>query len=211
MIILKKSKKSNVKGFVLVETLITTVFVATILSVIFVNFYPLIGEYERREKYDEVDSKYGAFWVKKMIQDSNTISINTNYGSFTHDLSPARQIDCVANNNSDSIYYEDPAKASMCEELKKQYGIEKIVVTAYSLKVLKGGLKKYANTNQYQNIYGMFDSEFQDYIAYLPEYSAFQSEHGSRFRILVEFNHKIKNGVGNEKNYKTFATMEVSK
>ena len=38
------------KGFVLVETLITAVFVMAIFSVVYVNFYPIMAEYEKREK-----------------------------------------------------------------------------------------------------------------------------------------------------------------
>ena len=59
--------KKNNKGFVLVETLVVTVFVAAVFSVIYINFYPLIGEYERRDFYDDLDSKYGAYWVKSII------------------------------------------------------------------------------------------------------------------------------------------------
>ena len=44
--------KKNNKGFVLVETLVVTVFVAAVFSVIYINFYPLVGEYERRDFYN---------------------------------------------------------------------------------------------------------------------------------------------------------------
>ena len=47
--------KLNKKGFVLAETLVVAVFMATIFTIIYVNFYPLIGEYEKREVYDDVD------------------------------------------------------------------------------------------------------------------------------------------------------------
>ena len=50
--------KLNKKGFALVETLIVSVFVMTIFSLIFTNFFPMMGEYERREGYDDIDSIY---------------------------------------------------------------------------------------------------------------------------------------------------------
>ena len=50
--------KINSKGFVLVETLVVAVFVSAIFSVIYSNFYPIMGEYEKREAYDDIDSKY---------------------------------------------------------------------------------------------------------------------------------------------------------
>ena len=49
--------KFNNKGFVLAETLVVTVFLMVIFGMLYSNFYPLIGEYEKRETYDDVDSK----------------------------------------------------------------------------------------------------------------------------------------------------------
>ena len=54
-------KKLNNKGFVLVETLIVAAFVAGILAVLYNNLYPLIGEYEKREVYDDIDGKYATY------------------------------------------------------------------------------------------------------------------------------------------------------
>ena len=58
-------KKNSNKGFVLAETLVTTVFLMVIFTMIYTNFYPLIGEYEKRENYDTADGKYAAFWIKR--------------------------------------------------------------------------------------------------------------------------------------------------
>ena len=53
-----KMKKINSKGFVLAETLVVTVFLMVIFGMIYSNFYPLMGEYEKRENYNDVDSIY---------------------------------------------------------------------------------------------------------------------------------------------------------
>lgn len=66
-------KKLNHKGFILAETLVVTVFLMVIFSMLYSNFYPLIGEYERRETYDDVDGKYAVYWLKKLIEDSSYI------------------------------------------------------------------------------------------------------------------------------------------
>ncbi len=63
--------KNNRQGFVLAETLVVTVFLMLIFTMIYTNFYPLIGEYEKRETYDDVDGKYDVFWLKRMIEDSS--------------------------------------------------------------------------------------------------------------------------------------------
>lgn len=61
-------KKINNKGFVLAETLIVSVFILAIFAMIYTYYYPLIGSYEERETYDDVDGKYVAYWVKQLIE-----------------------------------------------------------------------------------------------------------------------------------------------
>ncbi len=61
-------KKLSNKGFVLAETLIVTVFLMVLFTMVYSNFYPLIGEYEKRENYDDIDSKYAVFWIKKLVE-----------------------------------------------------------------------------------------------------------------------------------------------
>ncbi len=67
---MKKNRLNN-KGFVLAETLVVTVFLMILFSMLYTNFYPLIGEYEKRENYDTVDGKYAVFWLKRMIEDKS--------------------------------------------------------------------------------------------------------------------------------------------
>ncbi|MBP5678926.1 MAG: hypothetical protein J6X28_03765 [Bacilli bacterium] len=69
-------KKINAKGFILAETLIVSVFLMVMFTMIYTNFYPLIGEYEKRENYDDVDGKYTAYWIKKIIE-SNSYTLST--------------------------------------------------------------------------------------------------------------------------------------
>ena len=61
-------KKINNKGFVLAETLVVTVFLMVLFAMIYSNYLPLVGEYEKRETYDDVDSKYSVYWLKSMIE-----------------------------------------------------------------------------------------------------------------------------------------------
>ena len=69
--------KLNKKGFVLAETLVVAVFMATIFTIIYVNFYPLIGEYEKREYYDDLDSKYDIYWFKRLVQNKYALPTST--------------------------------------------------------------------------------------------------------------------------------------
>ena len=72
--------KLNNKGFVLIETLVTAVFVMAIFSIIYANFYPIMAEYEKRESYDDLDSKYAVYWIKRIIQ-SNSVNFDANVTS----------------------------------------------------------------------------------------------------------------------------------
>ena len=64
-----KFKKLDNKGFVLAETLVVSVFLMVIFTMMYSHFYPLIGEYEKRENYDDIDSVYSIYWLKRMIED----------------------------------------------------------------------------------------------------------------------------------------------
>ena len=61
---MKKTKIVNKNGFILVETLIVGVFIMAIFSLLYTNFFPLIGEYERYKDYDTVESTYIAHWAR---------------------------------------------------------------------------------------------------------------------------------------------------
>jgi len=61
-------KKINNKGFILAETLVVCVFLMLMFTMIYTNYFPIIGEYEKREVYDDVDGKYVAYWVKKLVE-----------------------------------------------------------------------------------------------------------------------------------------------
>ena len=60
-------KKINNKGFALVETLIVSAFVVGIFSVMYANFYPMMGEYEKRENYDDISSIYNDILIKDVM------------------------------------------------------------------------------------------------------------------------------------------------
>lgn len=64
-------KKLNNSGFILAETLVVTVFLMIIFTMLYTNYYPLMGEYQKRENYDDVDSKYVAYWMKRLIEDGS--------------------------------------------------------------------------------------------------------------------------------------------
>lgn len=79
-------KKNNNKGFILAETLVVSIFLTLVFTMIYSNFYPIIGEYEKRELYDDVDGKYAAYWIKRMIE-SDTYVLNNTIPTFNKRVS----------------------------------------------------------------------------------------------------------------------------
>lgn len=60
-------KNSSKKGFILIETLIVAVFVTAVFTMIFINVFPILTEYERISRYDDLDGKYAAHYVRRLI------------------------------------------------------------------------------------------------------------------------------------------------
>lgn len=189
-----KMKKINNKGFVMTETLVVAVFIMGIFGIMYNNYYPLIGEYERREVFDDVDSKYGAFWVKRFIQHS----------SYNLSLDMRNAI----NNNGYTMFSCDNItndyRKTMCKKLVRELEVKdyssqpKIYITKYNLETFKNYVK--ADTD-----YATFSGGFSDYVNFLPIYKV-PSLNDAAYRVLIEFE-RNKNGV----NFTTYSTIEVKK
>ena len=191
----------NSKGFVLVETLVVTAFVAAVFSVIYVNFYPLAGEYERRTFYDDIDSKYGAYWVKFFVQ--------RNSYSF-----PATSVTAIKNNGYQEFSCDkitDSFDKTMCKNMMDRLGLEKAIITFYQLSDDDDN----ADGLTFTGIKTKADSAFSDdqafaaYIHYLPNYTV-KSLNGARYRVICKFKRSGDSLETTELN-DTYATMEVIK
>lgn len=193
-----KLKKLNNKGFVMAETLVVAVFIMGIFAIMYNNYFPLIGEYERREVFDDVDSKYAAFWIKRFIQHdsfilSSTMVNNINSNGYT-------MVSC--DNISETM---DAYRKVMCQRLVNELEIAKtgaaphIYLTKYDLTSFKAKVK--SDTN-----YANFSGGLHDYVEFLPEYSKVGSLNFAQYRIIIEFNR-----TKNDNNFFTYATIEVKK
>lgn len=195
--------KKNNKGFVLVETLVVTVFVAAVFSVIYINFYPLVGEYERRDFYDDLDSKYGAYWIKVFLQRSNFNFTSSNTG--------------IA---SRGYYYWDSASSfcgefpdgssdrSFCLTMTDRLHVKSIIVTRYRLDGKETATEtRTINFKEQVATNNDINENFQSYIEFLPDYVV-PSLNGAKYRVLVEFKRPADSSEGSE-TYYTYANMEV--
>ena len=61
-------KYQNKKGFVLLETLIVTIFTLIIFTVLYTSVVPLLGRYDTLSYYNDLDTTYDLYYLKKEIE-----------------------------------------------------------------------------------------------------------------------------------------------
>lgn len=168
-------QKLNKKGFALVETLIVSVFVMTIFTIIYTNFFPMMGEYERREGYDDIDNIYKTYLIKKMIE--SKYFTNTGKNEFTSISSSTPIKEYTSNCNQ---FTTDGA--SYCPILLKEVDSVKIYYAKYNLTELKNAIR---NGN---SSVSFLDSETREYIRTLPYYTnSANNPRNYTYRIIVEY------------------------
>lgn len=174
----------NKKGFVLVETLIVSVFIMAIFSMVYANIIPLTGEYEKYKNYDTVESIYIAHWARAIALKGLP---NTSYTSANNATSGYLDI-------SDCSIYTVTDGASSCSAFKLMNNVSKIYLTPYSTQKIKNYVRD--NNN--------FKRDFKEYIAYLPTYSKNTSKTPATgyYRVIVEYSLN---------NINKYATIEVYK
>ncbi len=228
----------NNKGFVLVETLVVTVFVVTVFTMLFVQYTPALSEFERREYSDDIDSKYDIYWVKMMVQSQDYItdakwttiknrlyssSGNTPYVELTHDYF--------------TDYPDCTVGTAQCiiDKVKYDFDIDKIYVTKYSLSGNNLHYKKINNRDVNQGGFfkdkllegthgkiggTTFDPGLVEYVDHLPDYINMSMNY-AEFRLIAQFKRLIDpnlatGGAGtgtldrsDANTYYTYATIEV--
>ena len=212
-----KKGKLNSSGFVLVETLIVTVVVLTIFSVLYSSFSPIIGEYGKRDFYDDIDGKYGAYWIKKIIEHKD-VSIKTTSVSKLNGIvkSGGSILDCggrgylmfKCGSDSDNDFVVDSSIWTVCEEFYTKLSVSNIYVTKYNLSDFKQkliyGCDEPGTSGDIS--LGDFSGGMHRYVSYLPEYNV-DSLNGAKYRVIVEFERADGDGV----KYMAYSTFEVIK
>ena len=127
--------KLNKKGFVLAETLIVTVFVMVIFTVIYLNYYPILGKYNQREYYDDVDSKYYTYWLKRFIQDDDIID-QSHWNKIITNINAVGgyELKCVEPVNDDNNCLDvTPNYRSFFARYLEETGNKRIFISKYNL------------------------------------------------------------------------------
>ena len=105
-------KKLNKKGFILVETLIVTVFVVTMFIVVYQATVPLMGDFEQYNKYEDIDAIYNANLYRQMVQRY------ANYDYITAMIDRDNFVD-ITNCRNEDIY----TSAAYCNLVQQALGI----------------------------------------------------------------------------------------
>lgn len=161
--------KNNIKGFILIETLIVSVFILSTLVFLYVQFQKIDSTYTKTFIYNTTDNLYKVNNIREYLLEgvknapSHYDNILTTFLSNTdtyYDLTSCPSSEIVYNN----IY---------CERLLEHLNVKTVIFTRDDLTDIKGDLN---------NLY--FVSEgMKEFIRYLKI-----SGNPGQYRLIVEFN-----------------------
>ena len=161
----------NKKGFVLVETIVVSVFVLGLFTFIIANIIPLIGEYEKESDYDSIESIYSAHMVRKMILKSEN-----------------QRIASLATLPSEGYYMFDGDE--ICYYLTNINYCKKLLSRNF-LDVKKIILTNYVISNDFKKRSQNFDRATREYISQMQKYNNTgldTSEYDFERRLIIVFN-----------------------
>lgn len=179
--------KKNNKGFVLVETLIVSVSVAAIFTIIYLNLYPIVGEYQKVENYDDIDTKYVAHWMRLLVMNKGNGTLWTKVNNNNNKYVTVTKNDC-------STYFVNEAN---CNNFFDGFNVSKMYITSYFTTELKSVVKNAPD----------IDSSVKEYIEYLPTYEKLNESKKDYKRVIVEVTHDSE---GSSDYYKSYATIELN-
>ena len=162
-------KKLNKKGFILVETLIVTVFVVTLFIVIYQATVPALGELEQQNKYDDIDSVYYSNLYKQMLTRYANMPLIDTYLQDANNKYYMDITDCYGKVGTEYIY-NNREYCKVIQENIKVGENDKIFITDYDVTNFKETVK-----NE-----DMFDSgtlsNFRDYMNTVSNKERFHSK-----------------------------------
>lgn len=200
----------NNKGFITIELIVVSVFVLAIFSIIFINSNLAFQSYEKKEFYDDIDTKYAGFYVKKFISSSWETDVKKNALS-----------DVKAGNKVVYKFTCDKLNTNKeeCKKIFEALEIKNIYITRYSLKTFKEYTRRYdvgeetnnhlqivTNTNNVidDNDIVYMSSKMYDYIKQSPDYINNNNKDEIQYRLFIELEYKYNN-----KTYNKYGTMEL--
>ena len=162
----------NKKGFVLVETIITSVFVLGLFAFIVANILPIIGEYEKAGDYDSIESIYDAHLIRKMI--------------LKGDETKVAKLLTLPDDDSKKFYLFD--KDDICVYLSNENYCRALLSRSY-LDVKEMVITSYEIKDGFVAASKNFDRGLREYIAQMQKYkSNIPTAYNYANRLIVYFN-----------------------
>ena len=201
-------KRLNNKGFALVETLVCALFVVAIFVIIFENYLPIMAKYNRYEKYDDLDSKYLAFYVKTFIETDKASVINAVHdrvsGKLLYTFEACTPEKCGGSSNPvpEDIKEIDGEVGAFelctmlsvenrqkCQHFVDEANIKRIYLIDYTTTTLKSVVKDPAESSKYPELANV-SVPLQLYIDNIPTFAATGSDKAGFKRLIIEVKHE---------------------
>lgn len=134
-------KKRN-KGFMLIETLVVSTFIITVLIYLYIQFVNLKKSYDISFRYDTIPGLYSAKEIDKFINN------NYGYADFLDEIdsNDNKYIKLINKNKCDFLYFF--GNINYCEKLVSNLNIKTVLLASTDISKLKEKLK---TDNPYSN------------------------------------------------------------
>lgn len=132
-------KKLNNKGIMLLETLVVSTFIITVLVYLYVQFANLKHNYDTSFRYDTIPGLYGLKEVDKFINKTY------GYSDLKEEVDENKYIE-LYKNGCNLIYFSD--NYSYCDTLMENLNIKYLLLVSSDLLTIKNSLKE---NNKYSN------------------------------------------------------------
>ena len=180
-------KKLNEKGFMLVETLIVSVFVGVTLIILYIQLQNISNSYDKTFSYNTATSLYNTSKVKKYLFTRNMGQINNEVLSNSSGF-----IDISSCSNSFYKVGEENAvqATNYCKKIYERLRIVQVLVTKDDLTDVRNKIVEAGNNEK-------VSSKMVDFVRYIKN----EKKEGY-LRIIIEFE--------DENNNSTFGTTLIS-
>lgn len=170
-------KRINNRGVVLVETLMVSVFIMAIFVFVYRNTVPIMGQYEKLEAFDDVDSVYAANLIKNMV----ISNIPSKYIDET--LLATNSYADISNCNDKNLYVD----SSYCIKLKENLHIEDtdiVYLTRYNAMDLEK-FREDINDSSMDRLFGGGElGRFRDYLKTVANSESFYNPNNDNNKLV---------------------------
>ena len=233
-------KKLNKKGFAMVETLICAVMVIGMVSVLYNLIIPLVGSSSSRANYDDLDTKYIAYYIKEMIE-TDSSSVNditdltnspyaTNCGNtckiYKTRTKRCENEACSADSNGEIKYIDVPTQFTSDIHFTNKNELCEFLDSTKLTKNNRYFCNQYVNASHITNMYLLdydtsnfkkfiasskaFSRSLKEYVKYMPSHSAATGDKKNNYLRLIV---EVEHEATTEfgDKYYTYSSIEVKK